>query len=174
MTIYTLSDPRTDLVFYVGASKNLKTRKHGKYSAPTYKELRSLGLKPVMEPVDECEPEDRALMESYWVRQFIAWGFPIENKGYNSKHFLNTKVNRLKYAINPAKPALHERTIGKLQHMLEIMKSPASNEDLVNITIEAISKVYMAVYAKSYAISGSPKGKKNRKMKNISPLNEAA
>jgi hypothetical protein len=84
--IYTLINPITEQVFYVGASKDIETNiisRHMSNSAHfgTRKELRKNGLKPLIDFIDESnEPMEAARLEEYWIWQFRTWGFIIENK----------------------------------------------------------------------------------------------
>lgn len=88
ITIYTLTNPQNSLIYYVGATTNtLMGRLSSKHSCPTSKMLQKIGVKPVIEMVDECDGNNRRLTESYWIQQFKAWGFRIENKHYNTNRF---------------------------------------------------------------------------------------
>ena len=82
--IYTLSDPLTGQVRYVGASVNPKQRynRHVAYSNATNIEkrnwvagLRGRGLMPKMELLDMGSMDT----EEYWIDQFFAWGVDLLN-----------------------------------------------------------------------------------------------
>lgn len=85
--IYTLTDPRDGILKYVGKAKNLRKRftlhkcdSRGKSKVINWnRKLKSLGLEPIMEVVDECLESDWELMEQYWIAQMKAWGFPLKN-----------------------------------------------------------------------------------------------
>lgn len=87
--IYTLDDPRDGRVRYVGRTKDLKKRLKGHCNPARYrdtpvfnwiKDLRELGLKPVMTEID-LENENDYFLEKYWAHQFKAWGFDLLNYG---------------------------------------------------------------------------------------------
>ena len=84
--IYTLAEPTTGEIRYVGKTNNLKTRfyNHLKASRKNYlsswiKSLKSKQLKPIMEVVEECEINEWEFLERYWISQFKAWGFSLTN-----------------------------------------------------------------------------------------------
>lgn len=82
--IYTLTDPRTNQIFYVGASKtsdkSLESR-HLSWGLGTRGQLRQLKMRPIVETLDEAAtPEEAAILETYWIWQIKSWGFQIENK----------------------------------------------------------------------------------------------
>lgn len=87
--IYTLSDPITDIVKYVGKSvnpkdrlrchiKDAKTKRRNNLSCNWIKSLLNKNIKPKMDIIDEIEGEWEWL-EIYWIEQFKAWGFKLKN-----------------------------------------------------------------------------------------------
>jgi len=87
--IYTLSDPQTNIIKYVGKTNNLKQRfnQHiysGRHQPNHCKKnswitsLLNKNLKPKMEVIDEIEGEWEWL-EEFWIEQLIIWGFPLKN-----------------------------------------------------------------------------------------------
>lgn len=90
--IYTLSDPDTMLVRYIGRTNNLLDRykRHlqksyiEKYDKNTYKSnwiksLLSRDKKPLMEILEICDNSNVMDLEIYWISQFRIWGFPLTN-----------------------------------------------------------------------------------------------
>ena len=86
--IYTLSDPRTNEVRYVGKTNNPEQRRkaHGVLSREVksrkknwIKQLKRIGLKPVFEIIDEVSESEWQKWEGYWIQQFIVWGFRLTN-----------------------------------------------------------------------------------------------
>lgn len=85
--IYTLSDPETFQIRYVGKTNNLKRRYathttsfHSKSHVVNWiKSLKSRGLKPIMEVLDEVDDNVWVIMEQYWIAQIKAWGFNLVN-----------------------------------------------------------------------------------------------
>jgi hypothetical protein len=86
--IYTLSDPRDNLVRYIGKSNNPKQRlknhcNRARYR-PTHKfnwieQLRTLGLKPHLEILDIVLISEWKFWEQYWINQFQQWNFDLVN-----------------------------------------------------------------------------------------------
>lgn len=86
--IYTLSDPRTNEVRYVGKTNNPEKRRkaHGVLSREIkskkknwVKQLKKLNLRPVFEIIDEVPQSEWQKWERYWIQQFIVWGFKLTN-----------------------------------------------------------------------------------------------
>jgi len=102
--IYTLSDPFTKEVKYVGKSaKSLKSRltRHisksalskNNYRVNWIKSILKKGQIPIIENLDEFDTDEEAYyFEQYWINQFKVWGFKLVNstdggKGsYGYKH----------------------------------------------------------------------------------------
>jgi len=84
--IYSLSDPSTGEIRYIGKTNNLKTRFSNHMTAKRkthlynwiYK-LKENNLKPVIEVVEECDDNNWDISERYWIAQFKAWGFNLVN-----------------------------------------------------------------------------------------------
>lgn len=85
--IYTLKDPITNEIRYVGKTIYLEYRlkRHcGINLARTRKEkwiesLLVIGLKPVIEIIDEVPLHEWKFWEIYWISQFKTWGFNLTN-----------------------------------------------------------------------------------------------
>lgn len=98
-TIYTLTNPENNEIFYVGATtKSLEKRlKRGHYinvyearkgGRKWNKRLRYIddlmkrGIKPLIEPVDYVENvEDLASIEGMYIQLFKSWNFNLTNSG---------------------------------------------------------------------------------------------
>ena len=90
MKIYTLTDPRTHEVRYVGQTINtLHNRLHEHikdrkgvlgWKANWIKSLHSIGLSPIMEEIDSTSnQEELDQLEIYWIHQMRTWGFRLTN-----------------------------------------------------------------------------------------------
>lgn len=85
--IYTLSDPTTNQVRYVGKTVNLKKRYSShicNFNKKNKKEnwvlsLKNKNEKPLMEVVDTVPYKNWEFWERYWISQFKAWGFDLVN-----------------------------------------------------------------------------------------------
>lgn len=86
--IYTLEDPITNEIRYIGKTKNPKMRfqnhmnkKHNEKSHKTnwIESLKKNGLKPLMVILDEVEEDNWIYWERFWIQQFKVWGFNLVN-----------------------------------------------------------------------------------------------
>lgn len=85
--IYTLTDPNTNEVRYVGKSNNPTKRfyKHYKYCEhKTHKnnwinKLISEGKKPILEIIDVVPINEWVFWEMFWIEQMKVWGFNLVN-----------------------------------------------------------------------------------------------
>lgn len=85
--IYTLSDPKTSEIRYVGKTTNPKQRRHnhsnkardqGTHKRNWIESLRRQGLKPIFEIIDVVI-DNWQFWEQYWIQQCKAWGFKLTN-----------------------------------------------------------------------------------------------
>ena len=86
--IYTLTDPNTSEVRYVGKTNNLRRRMYlhiaetktsKTHKANWIKSLIDKNQKPVMDVLEICNEDDWVFLESYWISQFRCWGFNLCN-----------------------------------------------------------------------------------------------
>jgi len=86
--IYTLSDPRTNEVRYVGKANNInqrykahlnRARDHQTHKRNWIESLKRDGLKPIIEIIDVVPIEEWIYWETYWISQMKAWGFDLVN-----------------------------------------------------------------------------------------------
>ena len=126
MIIYTLSDPVSKEVRYIGlTTKPLKerfsqhySRKCNNHKCNWIKGLRSKGLRPVMQELDIANStEELNSLEIYWIEQFKQWGFNLVNLtqgGEGSFGYKHTKesLNKMKekLALRPKKPPVKRMT----------------------------------------------------------------
>lgn len=89
--IYTLSDPISNEIKYIGKTKNLKDRLYRHLSNYSLKEswtsknkwllnLKNNGLKPIMKVLDIGDENNIDELEIYWIEQFRQWGIKIKNE----------------------------------------------------------------------------------------------
>lgn len=98
--IYTLTDPRTNQVRYVGKSNkpNKRLSTHLSRTEKNYKHswllnLANNGLKPILDIIDEIPLEDWKFWESYWISQFKTWGFDLTNLTNGGEGFASGELN---------------------------------------------------------------------------------
>jgi len=86
--IYTLTDPETFQIRYVGKANNIsqrykahlnRARKHQIHKKNWINYLRTKKLKPIIDIIDIVPIEEWVFWETYWISQFKAWGFNLIN-----------------------------------------------------------------------------------------------
>lgn len=86
--IYTLSDPISFDIRYVGITNNPSNRYRQHLCTTSSKKshcrswilsLKNNNLQPIMEILDVCEDFLGELMEQYWISQIKSWGFDLTN-----------------------------------------------------------------------------------------------
>lgn len=86
-SIYTISDPRTGLVVYVGKTNNVKERfrKHLTENNKTYKSkwvkgMRAIGLIPIFDVIDECDGDEWQDKEKFYIKLYKSFGAKLLNQ----------------------------------------------------------------------------------------------
>jgi group I intron endonuclease len=109
--IYTLNDPITNKVMYIGKTKNIQKRLIRHIYSETHsnkdkwiRELKSKKTFPIIEYLDECKSEDINDLEIYWISQFKYWGFDLLNMtdggdGGDGKYWMGRKHTKKSVAI---------------------------------------------------------------------------
>lgn len=86
--IYTLRDPITNEIRYVGKTNNIserykahlnKARKHQIHKKNWINSLKNKGLKPIIEIIDIVPITEWIFWEKYWISQMKTWGFNLIN-----------------------------------------------------------------------------------------------
>ena len=85
--IYTLTDPITNEIRYVGKANNVSKRyyKHCRLTDKnTHKnywinKLLKKNLKPIVDIIDVVPINEWVFWETYWISQIRAWGFDLTN-----------------------------------------------------------------------------------------------
>jgi len=102
--IYSLIDPFSKMVMYIGCTKNLDTRLYGhiaeskdyKNGVTTDKDmwikhLLSCGRKPVLDVIGKCSNVDSVFCEQYWIAYYRCINPNLLNKSIGgNKHNLKT------------------------------------------------------------------------------------
>ena len=124
--IYTLSDPITQEVRYIGlTTKSLKSRfsahcskKNKSYKSNWITSLKRKGLKPIIEVLDTASDfEELKDLEMYWIAQFKQWGFKLLNLTNGGDGALGYKhrkesieLMKQKLLLRPKKPPIIRMT----------------------------------------------------------------
>lgn len=93
--IYTLTNPLTGQLFYVGATVSDLNKRLSQHRWHTNNEtcnlLRSLKVSPIIELLDECDESEIGECEQFWITQLSYWGFALENKFVNKAIYYQNK-----------------------------------------------------------------------------------
>lgn len=94
ITIYTISDQNTGLVYYIGATvQPLHKRLQSHIKNYSFSPVRSLPINHVIEPLEVVNTvHDATNAERFWIDQMKAWGFPIMNSKYSNPYRGRRKV----------------------------------------------------------------------------------
>lgn len=97
--IYSLSDPITNEIRYIGKSNDLRKRlyahiKECKSEMRSHKiswvrSLLNKNQRPIIEIIDEVPSSEWEFWESFWISQFLSWGIRLVNispGGYNNNY----------------------------------------------------------------------------------------
>lgn len=127
--IYTLSDPITMEVRYVGQTirelrdrwydhcSEYKLEKETNHRRNWVMSLKRQGLRPVIEILDIVEKENWVFWEQYWISQLKSWGFNLTNLtvggegvvgGKGSKGYLHTEDAKTRIRIANSRPKSKE------------------------------------------------------------------
>lgn len=138
--VYTLTDPLTLKVRYVGItkdtlagrrSKHLTNARSGKHNHRTHwiRSLLQNNLKPIIEELDRADSYEELLtLEVYWISQFKTWGFSLVNAteggegsvGYKHTREARDKIiaknleSKLRKGVKPKIPRLSKEDQYKL------------------------------------------------------------
>lgn len=91
--IYALHDPRTDEIRYIGGTKNPDSRvaqhMNSRGSSPKnrwFRELRSLGLEPILRVLEVADEATWRRREQYWIRKTPGlFNVPIERSEFRRR-----------------------------------------------------------------------------------------
>lgn len=169
ITIYTLSDPITNKVKYIGKTKSsLKYRlsQHIRDSlnngTNTHKKawIRGLVIKELLPIIEELEiilnDDCWEHREQYWIAQFKSWGFKLTNMtdgGNGNQNQVFSKNSKLKKSLSLKGRTVSEKTREKISksHLgKKLSKSSKEKIRLCNLgkkqSEETKAKRYKAVY----------------------------
>lgn len=160
--IYTLTDPRTNEVRYVGKTKGtLKRRLNGHmcearsgamyYKAKWVRVLIKEGLIPIIEEIDRIDSENWAWLEQYWISQFISWGFNLTNAtngGDGNQGQKQTIESRVKRSNTLKEGYLSGRITCSVERNAKISKALTGTKR----SDRTIEKVRQANLGKKYSI----------------------
>jgi hypothetical protein len=161
-TIYTLSDPRTNEIRYVGKTvsplverlrQHISTarrlnRTHNHYW------INSIGT-PIIEALEECEWQSSQERESYWISQMKAWGFSLVNHTSGGEGALGREVSK-ETREKQSKSLI--KTVGKSVHQYTLDGTYIKSYDSISLASKATGalsqKIIMVCKGKRRKASG--------------------
>ena len=182
ITIYTLKDPITNEVRYIGKTKrklvdrmyshtsNYKLEKEKSYKNSWIKSLKNKNLKPIIEELDLVEENNWEFWEQFYINLFKSWGFKLTNMtkggegssgGKGCLGYKHTEEAKKRISIANSKPKSKEW----IQNAAKGKYKPISQYDLQNNYIRDWESTTTAAIAlgdinKKKNISSCLKGKK--------------
>jgi hypothetical protein len=108
--VYTLCDPQTKMIRYVGLTKQTLKQRFSKHicgnvinwkrnhkKTQWIQDLKAIGLLPIIEELSTFDNyEDALLEETYFTYQALAWGFDLFNMQYGKHPTLETHLKARK------------------------------------------------------------------------------
>jgi group I intron endonuclease len=160
--IYTLTDPETGLIRYVGKADNINIRLNehirksnvGKTHKNNWiKQLLDKKLKPIIEVVDVVPYDQWGYWEEYWINQFKTWGFKLTNTakggiGGNLGNIVNKKISEsrkgFKHSIE-TKQKISTIRLGtkhseKTKELFSLQRKGSNNSNYGKKTLESSKK----------------------------------
>jgi len=164
--IYTLSDPETNEIRYVGKtigtlnsrlSKHLCDSKRRGWKYHTINWINLLlkrGLKPKIELIEEVLDSEWKFWEKYWINQFKSWGFNLTNHrvggedgptGYKQgKEIIQKRLETLKTSIAWSNFGKRHSEVMKEKYRKGELKTPYENTIALKTTEELLEIRYRA------------------------------
>lgn len=105
--IYCLWDKNENDIFYIGATVNPKNRLIGHRSSnieyyinennnySSRKKDRNVNMS-IIDEIEFKERKELGAVEDYWIHQFMAWGFTLQNVIYKGYSWTNNRKRNLK------------------------------------------------------------------------------
>ena len=161
--IYTLSHPITNEVRYVGKTINIKRRykqhlydKRGSHKASWVKSLKNDGLKPILTIIEECNNDNWAEREIFWISQFDNLT-NLKAGGNDSFKRITTEETKEKL-----KQALSGRKLSN-EHKNNLRKSAKSKKIIIDgITYNSIIEASQILGVAQSTIHGRLNDKNNQ------------
>lgn len=148
--IYTLSDPDTKEIRYVGKTvKSLKSRlsnhiytskKFNNYRCNWIQSILNRGKKPLIDVIDSCLWEESQELETYWIAQFKAWNFNLVNAtngGEGNLGIILTKERKDKLILSVSKKVYQYNLKGEF--LKEFPSCAQAGRELNFISFQKIS-----------------------------------
>jgi hypothetical protein len=163
--IYTLKDPITNQIRYVGKTKkelrdrwyshcsNYKLEREKSHKNSWIISLKRQGVKPIIELLDEVPKLQWQFWESYWISQIQSWGFNLTNMtkggegcngGSGSLGYKHTEEAKNSIGVKNAGPKSLEWVFNATNAMKKAVAKPIVQKDLQGNTVKRHLSFYTA------------------------------
>lgn len=125
--IYTLSNPITNEVRYVGKANDLTQRYKNHLKFKVWRKnhkndwimsLIKMGIKPKMEVIDIVSIDEWMFWEQYWISQFRSWGFNLVNGTFGGEGSVMVTAESRKRMSEAQKRVYKEGRSGILKRVI--------------------------------------------------------
>lgn len=131
VTIYHLTNPKNNQIFYVGATRqtlSARLRQHQlNWATKTTKQLSLENVIPIITALEVCGIDDASNRESFWIKKMKEDGHPIENTSdvsyYTQSHY--TRLKPKKPINRPVEYSIYDDMI----HEKEVIKTMGYTKD---------------------------------------------
>lgn len=140
VTIYSVSHPITNMIFYVGRTTTplqkrlgamLTTKEiYNNNLSDILKSIKEEGRKPVIEELDKCDYDNRMNVEEFWIQTISGWGFDIKNVKHKRNPCHKKYVIKYPKDRSPVVFSNEERDLIALTLNSDDMKEVAINNGL--------------------------------------------
>jgi hypothetical protein len=130
--VYTLSDPRTQQIRYVGISKQPETRlrqhiactdRRHSHTSRWIKTLKEAGVRPKMDVIEETNEAEWPQREKYWIAHYKEVGCRLTNHAAGGLGYLNPSEEVRKKIGEAAKQRIQELGSQKLAERMAAMRA---------------------------------------------------
>lgn len=165
--IYTLTDPNTNEIRYVGKANNPKTRYYQHCRISTKKTHKTNWInkllinkqKPIIEIIDTVPINEWIFWETYWISQFKAWGFNLVNNTHGGDGCTFGNQTSFKKGSVPKNKGVALTSEAK-EHLRKINLGKKTNDETKNKMSKSQKKVIRTDFKLLIESSGKTRFKK--------------
>lgn len=169
--IYTLSNPITNEVRYIGKTNNISKRysAHIKDNSKSYKSswIKSLlnnNVLPIIEILEEFDNEiDCYESEKYWIEQFINWGFRLTNLQIGG---IGGNSDLLKLNNNPNAKITVQDVLSIKEYLLNTDKTIKEISEIHNCSVATINGIKKGSWSEITGFTGNESWRRKDSNKN--------
>lgn len=163
--IYTLEDPRNGQIRYVGKTiqtlqkrlyshcSEYRLQKEFSHKNSWIKQLKNLGLKPIIKLLDEVDNQDWEIQEKSWISLLQSWGYNLTNMtnggegctgGKGCLGYKHTEQAKQSISLKNSRPKSQEWINKVKESVRKTTATPIEQYTLDNIKIKRFESFYQA------------------------------